>query len=196
MPASLLPLLLLNIIAYGITPGPANIYSMSCSLKWGRSRALRMWWGLLTGAVIDLTIVTLVCWALGEAMGGWVHYVKYVGAAYILWLAWKIFKTRGTQTADAAQCSFLSGLLMQLTNAKIVVFEFMAFGTFVLPYGHDLASMATVAPLFLLAGPGCNFIWIMAGHFLRKRIYDHHMRTVDTIFALALAACAVLILLQ
>ena len=38
MPIELLPSLLLSLIAVGYTPGPANIYSLSCVLTYGRKR--------------------------------------------------------------------------------------------------------------------------------------------------------------
>lgn len=196
MPVKLLPLLLLNIITYGISPGPANIFAMSCSMKFGRRRAMRVWWGLLTGATAVIVAVTILCWLLGEALGGWVAYVKYVGAAYILWLAWKIFKNRGQLTDPEAQCSFTAGFMVQLTNVKIILFEVTIYGTFILPYTHNLHEMSLVAPLMLLAGPGCNIVWLIAGNLLHKRLYAHHMRTIDTLFAAALLVCAALILLM
>ena len=49
MPISLLPSLLFALFAVGYTPGPANLYSLACCLKFGRRKALKMWRGLLTG---------------------------------------------------------------------------------------------------------------------------------------------------
>lgn len=55
MPIHLFPSLLLYIIMVGYTPGPANIYALSCSLKYGRKSALRMWYGELFGFLIAVT---------------------------------------------------------------------------------------------------------------------------------------------
>ena len=52
MPLELLPSLLLSLLAVGYTPGPANIYSLSCVLTHGRAKAMRSWVGLLCGALL------------------------------------------------------------------------------------------------------------------------------------------------
>lgn len=46
MPVEQLPALLLAILAVGYTPGPANIYAMSCSLRHGWRKSMLMWLGL------------------------------------------------------------------------------------------------------------------------------------------------------
>ena len=61
MPLSQLPTLLLYILIVGYTPGPANIYSLTCAMKYGRKQALVMWRGLLTGftiAVIGMAVLS------------------------------------------------------------------------------------------------------------------------------------------
>ena len=55
MPLHLLPSLLLLILVWGLTPGPANIYAMGSALRYGFKPALKMWWGLLTGFTIAMT---------------------------------------------------------------------------------------------------------------------------------------------
>ena len=92
MPIYLLPSLLLAIIVVGYTPGPANLYALACCLKYGRRKALKMWRGLFTGFCIDLVLMVLLTHLLGEMMGHYVIYLKYIGVAYILWLAWKMLR--------------------------------------------------------------------------------------------------------
>ena len=72
MPISLLPSLLLAIIVVGYTPGPANLYSLACCLKYGRRKALKMWRGLCTGFTIDLIIMVFLTHLLREMMGNYV----------------------------------------------------------------------------------------------------------------------------
>ena len=49
MPLSLLPSFLLYCYVGAITPGPANLCSLSTALRYGKGPALRQWRGLLTG---------------------------------------------------------------------------------------------------------------------------------------------------
>ncbi len=192
MPLSLLPSLLLAIIVVGYSPGPANLYSLACCLKYGRRKALKMWRGLCLGFCIDLVLMVLLIHLLGEVMGNYVVYLKYLGVAYILWLAWKMLRDQGMDDTEAKSCSFKSGMIVQLTNAKMLLFELTVFSTYVLPYSERLIDLFLVAPLLLLAGPGANFAWLYAGAYLRRFLHRYR-KQVDVTMALLLAACAIYI---
>lgn len=192
MPISLLPSLLLAIIVVGYTPGPANLYSLACCLKYGRRKAFKMWRGLCTGFCIDLFLMVLLTHLLGEMMGHYVIYLKYIGVAYILWLAWKMLRYQGVDNAEAKDCTFTSGMLMQMTNAKMLLFELTVFSTYVLPYSDRLIDLFIIAPLLLLAGPGANFAWLYAGAYLRRFLHRYR-KQVDLVMAILLAACAIYI---
>ena len=194
MPVSELTTLLLYILIVGYTPGPANIYSMSCAIKYGRNRALVMWRGLFVGFSIAVTVAAFVSHYLGTVMGEYVIYLRYVGALYILWLAWCLFRNSGSVRGKINICSFWSGVIMQLTNAKMILFDFTVFSIFVLPYSHDIKAMLPVAALLLLAGPGANLVWLLVGDKLRH-IFAHYHKQVDLVMAVALALCAVAMIL-
>jgi len=194
MPISELTTLLLYIFIVGYTPGPANIYSMSCALKFGKKRALVMWRGLFVGFTIAVLIVAIASHYLGAVMGDYVIYLKYIGAFYILWLAWNLYRSSGEIHGKAKICSFWSGVIMQLTNAKMVLFALTVFSIFVLPYSNELSAMFPVVALLLIAGPGANLVWLLAGDKLRH-IFEKYSKQVDVVMAGALALCAVAMIL-
>lgn len=200
MPIELLPSLLFAILVVGYSPGPANLYALACCLKYGRRKALLMWRGLFTGFVIDLCIMVFLTHLLGELMGQYIVYLKYLGAAYIFWLAWKMLRYSGASANDADSCSFVSGMLMQFTNAKMLLFELTVFSAYVIPYTENLAEseqliqLFWVACLLLLAGPGANLTWLYAGAYLR-RFLGRYQKQVDVIMSILLALCAVYLLL-
>lgn len=195
MPLSQLPTLLLYILIVGYTPGPANIYSLMCAMKYGRKQALVMWRGLLTGFTIAVIGMAVLSHLLGEALGDYVAYLKYLGAAYILWLAFQIYRESGAKVKSARLCTYWSGLVMQLTNAKMLLFDLTVFSLFVLPYSDRLIDMFPVAALLLLAGPGANLLWLLAGDYLRH-IFGKYQKQIDILMALLLVLCAVVILLN
>ncbi len=192
MPIEKLPSLLALILAVGYSPGPANIFSLMCSMRNGRKAALRMWLGLLTGFTIAVLVLAVATHFIGETMGQYVKYVKYAGAAYILYLAWKTYSSSDGQQRKTRGCSFVSGMVMQLTNAKILLFDLMAFSTFVLPYSDALPDLLFVAAFLSLAGPGANLVWLLMGGFLH-RVFSKHQRKMEVAMALCLAVCAVAI---
>ncbi len=192
MPYSLLPTLLLQILIVGYTPGPANIYSLAMSMRHGRRASFVMWLGLLTGFSIAIVIMAVLTHYIGIAVGEYVVYFKYVGAAYILYLAYRILKDKGLTQENNGECSFWSGMLVQLTNAKMLLFEMTVFSSFVLPYSNRMVDLLEVCGWLTLAGPGGNIVWLLAGKFL-KRFFAQYGRQVDIISAIALLFCALFI---
>lgn len=193
MPLSQLPTLLLYIFIVGYTPGPANIYALSCAMKYGRKRALVMWRGLFLGFAIAVLLMAVAAHFLGEALGDYVYYLRYLGAAYVIWLAWQIFSESGIELKNTRVCTFWSGLVMQLTNAKMLLFDLTVFSLFVLPYSNKLIDMLPVAALLLIAGPGSNLVWLLAGDYLRH-FFDKRQKQVDIVMAILLLLCAAAIL--
>ena len=126
MPHSLLPTLLLQILIVGYTPGPANIYSLAMSLRHGRRTSLVMWLGLLTGFSVAVCAMAVITHLVGIAFGEYVRYLKYIGAAYIIFLAWRILQSSNSAKEDSRDCTFWSGMLVQLTNAKMLLFDLKA----------------------------------------------------------------------
>ena len=86
-------------------------------------------------------------------------------------------------------------MLVQLTNAKMLLFNLSAFSTFVLPYSNRLADLLEVSAWLILAGPGGNLVWLLAGSFLR-RFFTDYGRLIDVVSAIALIGCAVWIVVS
>ena len=194
MPYSLLPTLLLQILVVGYTPGPANIYSLAMSLRHGRKQSLVMWLGLLTGFSIAVTLLAMLTHFIGMAFGQYVGFLKYVGAAYIVYLAFRILRSNRQGNEKQDDCTFLSGMLVQMTNAKMLLFDLTAFSTFVLPYSNSLVDLLEVGAWLMIAGPGGNLVWLLAGSSLR-RFFTKYGRQVDVVSAVALLLCALYIML-
>ena len=125
--------------------------------------------------------------------GQFVGYLKYVGVAYIIYLAYRISRSDSKREEKNGDCSFLSGMLVQLTNAKMLLFDLTAFSTFVLPYSNNLVDLFEVSAWLLIAGPGANLVWLLAGSYLR-RFFTKYGRQVDVISSVALVLCALYIL--
>jgi len=195
MPITQLTTLLLYILIVGYTPGPANIYALTCAMKYGRKQALLMWRGLLVGFTIAVLLMAVLTHLMGEMLGDYVYWLKYLGAAYILWLAWQIYRESNAQVKRHTFCTFSSGMVMQLTNAKMLLFDITVFSLFVLPYTNRLIDYLPVAALLLLAGPGANLVWLMIGDKLRH-LFMKKQHTVDMVMAVLLALCAVGIILK
>ena len=79
-------------------------------------------------------------------------------------------------------------------NPKIILFDLMAYSTYVLPYSQRFVDLLPVAALLFIAGPGANLLWFLAGSALRPFVLKYQ-KTVNIVLALLLLACSVMIAL-
>lgn len=191
MPISLIPSFLLYCFVGGITPGPANLCSLGAALRYGRGPALRQWRGLFCGFFLDSMGAVVLTWLLGAALNDYVGMLSWVGAAYLLWMAWHMLRSSGADIGnDPAAPSFRTGLLVNLINVKVIIFCLAALASYVLPYSRSLWALLPVGIFLPFTGPLCNLVWLFAGASLQK-LFANHRKTVDVIMALSLALCAV-----
>ena len=190
MPAALIPSFLIYCFVGGITPGPANLCSLGAALRYGRGPALRQWRGLFCGFFLDAMGAVVLTWLLGAALDEYVGMLSWVGAAYLLWMAWHMLRPgAGGPDRDPAAPSFLTGLLVNLTNVKVIIFCITALAGYVLPYNPSLWALLPVGIFLPFTGPVCNLVWLFAGASLQT-LFANHRRTVDIMMALSLALCA------
>lgn len=192
MPIELLTSLLLTIFAVGYTPGPANIYALSCSLIHGRKNSMKAWFGMLCGFSINAIVAAILMHYVGIIIQDYIKWIKYLGVAYILYLAWKTYKASISDKKESKP-SFKDGFIVQLTNAKMILFILTVYSSFVLPYSNELKDLLSVGALLLIAGPGANLLWIIAGGFL-KPFVTKYQKAVDIVLSLALVGAALMIL--
>lgn len=191
MPPSIIPSFLIYCYVGAITPGPANLCSLSTALRYGRGPALRQWRGLFTGFFIVSMASVAATWLLGAVLNRYVGLLSWVGAAYIFWMALHILRSSGNPAArEAAAPGFLTGLLVQLTNVKVMVFCMVALTSYVLPYSGSFWSLLAVGLFLPFTGPVANLVWLLAGASL-QRLFADHKRAADIVMAGALILCAV-----
>ena len=191
MPASLLPSFLLYCYVGAITPGPANLCSLSTALRYGKGPALRQWRGLFTGFFLVSMAAVLATWLMGTLLNQYVGALSWVGAAYLLWMAWHTLRaSSGPEGQVSSAPGFLSGLLVNLTNVTVMIFCLMALASYVLPYTRSLRALLAVGLFLPFTGPLANLVWLFAGAALQK-LFVNHRKAVDRACAAALALCAV-----
>lgn len=110
----------------------------------------------------------------------------------MLYLAYKTWRSSIVDAAENTACTFWDGFLVQFTNAKMILFELTAYSSFVLPYSDRLIDLLFVCALLLIAGPIANLVWLLVGSSIRPFIVKYQ-RIIGAVLALALVACAVLV---
>lgn len=190
VPIQILPSFLFYCYVTGITPGPANICSLSASLQFGRRQALKQWLGLFTGFFVDATAAVFITYFLGTILNDYARYLSYIGAAYLIFLAIKMLRQDySSENATTKKPGFFTGLFVNLTNAKVILFCITALTSFVLPYNQDFRPVLLAGFFLPFTGPLCNLVWLFTGVFLRKFFVDH-AKIVNIAMALSLLLCA------
>lgn len=124
-------------------PGPGVVALIARALGSGFRSAMFMAVGLVLGDVFYLSAVVLGLAVLAQTFGTAFLIVKWIGVAYLAWLAWTFWRTgiRTTsvdaeRTRDGALASIASGLFVTLGNPKVMVFYLAITPTII-----DIASV-------------------------------------------------------
>ncbi len=179
------------IVVTSATPGPNNIMSMSHAGRLGMKETLPFNFGIWFG----MTLVVLICTALGSFLREVLPIIEkpmlFVGAAYMLYLAWIIFTSSSELKAKQGQSSFFSGALLQFVNIKFYIYCIVSMESYILPHYH---GQLTKLLFFCLILSTCGFlftvVWAFFGSSL-KILFTKYARITNTVLALSMVYCAV-----
>jgi len=116
-----------------ISPGPDNIYVLVQSITNGKSYGLATVSGLITGCIIHTTLLAFGVSAIIKANENLFFVIKVLGALYLFYLAFKVFKSQSQLNLDieatpkkSLKGLFVQGFFMNVLNPKVTIF-FLAF---------------------------------------------------------------------
>ena len=122
-----------------LAPGPDNLYLLAKSLASGAKSGISLAAGLASGiAFHTLLVIVGVATLLKESPTAFAA-LRYIGAAYLLWLAWHAFQEKGdlqlAPAGDAAEYGALyrRGILMNVLNPKVLLFFLALLPQFIQP---------------------------------------------------------------
>lgn len=181
---------LFAVVSY-ITPGPNNAMILASSVNFGLRRSLPHLLGICLGFGFMLLLVGLGLRGLFADYPIVLKVMRYVGAAYLLWLAWKLATARGPQAegqAGAKPLSFLGASAFQWVNPKAWVMAMTALSTY-LPTSASLQDVLLLTGLLTLIGSPCVMVWAGFGVALRNWLQDPvRLRIFNIVMALGLVA--------
>jgi threonine/homoserine/homoserine lactone efflux protein len=146
-----LPLFLVAAIVLLLTPGPAVLYIIARSLEQGRRAGLVSVLGVEVGNFLHVMAATLGLSALLLSSALAFTLVKYLGAAYLIYLGLRTLLTPATAPStdrlprQSLRRIFAQGVLVATLNPKTALF-FVAF----LPQFVDSSRGAVTEQLFIL----------------------------------------------
>jgi threonine/homoserine/homoserine lactone efflux protein len=115
-----------------ISPGPDNIFVLIQSITYGKKQGMAIVCGLISGCIIHTTFVAFGLSTFIKSNAELLFVLKLLGAGYMLYLAYIVFKSTditktNTQTkSKSLGALFKQGFIMNVINPKVSIF-FMAF---------------------------------------------------------------------
>jgi len=115
-----------------LSPGPDNIYVLTQSLANGAKSGIATTAGLISGCIVHTTLLAFGLSAILIASEEVYYGIKVLGACYLLYLAYKVFKSESniSLAENAPKKTYLQlfkiGVVMNLVNPKVMIF-FLAF---------------------------------------------------------------------
>ena len=156
-----------------LVPGPAVLYITSRSIGLGRAAGLVSAMGIAVGTLFHAAAATLGLSALLVSSAATFRFVKYAGAAYLIYLGIRTLRRREAATPDPAGARrslssiFGQGVLVNLLNPKTALFFLAFLPQFVDPaMGHTALQIFELGVLFALMGWISDSAWaLVSGTF-------------------------------
>lgn len=190
-----IPAMLLYLAVTSITPGPNNL---TC-LYLGASRGFWESRRFLIGSTLSVLVKALLCGllnvALAAAIPAAVPYLKWVGAAYMVYLAFRMgyagFQKEEESQGKTGEGTYLSGVLLQCLNMKSWISALSVFSVYVIPHTTAPEAIVGTAVCFFLGILISSVIWCLFGQLIQK-VYARWKLPLSLVMAASLVLCAVL----
>lgn len=181
-----------------ITPGPSNVLLTAVGMQAGLLRGLPCLFGIGAGMGSMMFLAAYGFGALVLQHPQVMQAVRWLGAAFLLWLAWKIASARvGGSNAEAPRpTGFLGAALLQWVNPKAWLVAAGAVATYLPDEAESALLRATVFTMvFISAALPSSFVWLAFGAAAQRILRDpRRQRGFNIAMGLALAASVVMIL--
>ncbi len=180
------------------SPGPATLTIAGTSMQHGRRTGLALALGISAGSLI---------WSFAAAFGlgaimlanGWVFgVIRYVGAAYLLYLAVRSARSAlrpgatqlKTSSSPSLKTAFGKGLALHLTNPKAVLFFGSVYAIAIPPGTAPTVLLTVIAAVSLQSAIIFHGYALLFSSASAARIYLRLRRVFEAVFAAAFATAS------
>jgi len=180
------------------TPGPNNSILTASGIKFGFIRSIPNIIGISSGHGVQLA---LVCFGLGSLFTQFpilLEVLKYIGACYLLYLAWKMFGSLNISITEekSSPLKYHEAILFQFVNPKAWVICVTAVSLFY-PENVNLiiGTLFLVIMSTIINLPSIS-IWAFGGSIIRRYLSNKKLKTIiEWILAILLLGTAISIVL-
>ena len=188
MPMAVLSNFLIYCVINAFTPGPGNILALNTVTNYGYKKGKPLFFGIFAGYYVVQILCAIFVYGVNSLLPNVMEVMKYIGAAYILWLAIHIAFSKKTSENTEQSASFLKGFMLQFVNVKIYMFGVTALTGYVVRYMSSFPALLFFELVIATIGTIATCTWIGLGVLIQK-FYLRHFRVINIILALTLLEC-------
>ncbi|MCR6481633.1 LysE family translocator [Amycolatopsis sp. OK19-0408] len=149
-PHLLLAFVLTTIVAM-VTPGPDMLFILGCGMRGGPKAGLLATAGVATSEAIHVAVAAAGLAALFAAVPVAFTVVRIAGAGYLIYLGVQAIRNRKPLVERRSDRAYLSGLLTNLLNPKMVTFTIAFLPQFIDPArGHVWLQFAILGAIMIV----------------------------------------------
>lgn len=168
------------------TPGPNMLLVMSHGARFGLRAAVMTMAGCMTALLCMMSLSAAGLGALLHAFPAVFDVLRYLGAAYLVYLGYKQWQSGGAaHSGEAAQTQhgalrtggsfYRQGLAVAASNPKAIVFAAAFFPQFIQPELPALTQFAILLSTFTVIEVGWYLIYALSGHKLSRYLQQNHV---------------------
>ncbi len=140
-----------------LAPGPDNIYVLTQGMTKSKKAAIITTLGLTTGLIIHTSAAAFGISVIFQTSEVAFNIVKYVGAAYLIYIAYQAFKHRNEALDLSVQNSsselkklYVKGFIMNILNPKVSIFFLAFLPQFVTPANGNIPLQMVILGLVFM----------------------------------------------
>lgn len=188
MPVTVLGNFLIYCVINAFTPGPGNILALNTVTNYGYKKGKPLFLGIFAGYYAVQILCAVFVYSVNTLLPNAMGVMKYIGAAYILWLAVHIAVCKPSAENTEKSASFLKGFMLQFVNVKIYMFGVTALTGYIVPYMPSFPALLFFELVIATIGTIATYTWVGMGVLIQK-VYLRHFRAINIILALTLLEC-------
>lgn len=194
----------MNLIDFGVlipfalittfTPGPNNLSCASMSINFGIKKTMNYIYGIVTGFFLLLSLCGFFSNLLFAAIPSVEPIMRWVGAAYIFYLAYGTFKASFSfrEKSDQYLWGFYKGVLLQFLNPKAIIYGLTLYSVFLNPLIGNPFYIILFSLGFALIGLCAVLTWALFGAIISQYLHQVKLRIIiNSILSLLLAYTAI-----
>ncbi|WP_306112690.1 MULTISPECIES: LysE family translocator [unclassified Roseovarius] len=143
-------------LALNLSPGADMMFCLGLGLRSGPKAAIAASAGISTGGMVHVLLAGLGLGAAVAAMPWLFDVIRWLGVAYLLYLAWGALRAgpvRGAKVqATGMRKAFMDGMIVNLMNPKVILFVLAFVPQFVDPAQGSILGQFLIFGLVLAVG--------------------------------------------